>query len=508
MLFNSYEFLLFFLPIALGGYYAASRLLGQRTAITWLALCSMFFYGWWNPAYVSLMTASILCNYGFGLLLAGKWRSKRVLALSIAANLLLLAYYKYTDFFINNINELTGTAWTLHHIILPLGISFFTFTQIAYLVDVYRGEVKEYRITDYFLFVTYFPHLIAGPIIHHKEMMPQFMKPATDMINARNITAGLVLFTIGIAKKILIADRVMVYVSPVFSAAENGAALTFFEAWGGALAYTIQLYFDFSGYVDMALGISLLFGIRLPLNFDSPYKATNIIDFWRRWHMTLSRFLRDYLYIGLGGNRKGKARRYINLLLTMLLGGLWHGAGWTFVIWGGLHGLYLCINHAWRALCGNRAPILPSPLRTIFYGSITFLAVVVAWVFFRAETEHGAWQVLQGMAGLNGVTLPLKYANDWGAFGTWLTQHGLVFDDSLFKGGKQMGQIIWALLIIWLLPNSQTLLRHYEVCTTPVERTSRIAFRPNWLTLSMVLLVLIYSFSRLTQLSEFLYFRF
>ena len=508
MLFNSYEFLLLFLPLALGGYYTISRSFGQNSAITWLALCSMFFYGWWNPAYIGLMTASILCNYGFGVALSSRYRSRLTLALGVALNLLLLCYYKYTDFFISNINEFAGTAWALHHIILPLGISFFTFTQIAYLVDVYRGEVKEYRITDYFLFVTYFPHLIAGPIIHHKEMMPQFKLPANETITARNITAGLVLFTIGMAKKILIADRVMVYVSPVFSAAENGATLTFFEAWGGALAYTIQLYFDFSGYVDMALGISLLFGIRLPLNFDSPYKATNIIDFWRRWHMTLSRFLRDYLYIGLGGNRKGKARRYINLLLTMLLGGLWHGAGWTFVIWGGLHGLYLCINHAWRALCGNRTPILPAPLRTALYGSITFLAVVVAWVFFRAETEHGAWQILQGMAGVNGVSLPLKYADDWGAVGVWLTQQGLVFDDSLFKGGKQLGQIFWALLIIWLLPNSQVLLRHYDVCTTPITETSRIAFRPNWATLAMVLLVLIYSFSRLTELSEFLYFRF
>ena len=508
MLFNSYEFILLFLPITLSIYYLTSRILGQRTAIAWLALCSIFFFGWWNPAYVGLMAASILCNYGFGLVLAGRHRSRFVLSLSVALNLLLLCYYKYTDFFITNINELAGVDWALHHIILPLGISFFTFTQIAYLVDVYRGEVKEYRIVDYFLFVTYFPHLIAGPIIHHKEMMPQFMRPATEQINARNITAGLVLFTIGLAKKILIADRVMVYVGPVFLAAEQGATLTFFEAWSGALAYTIQLYFDFSGYVDMALGISLLFGIRLPLNFDSPYKATNIIDFWRRWHMTLSRFLRDYLYIGLGGNRKGKARRYINLMLTMLLGGLWHGAGWGFVIWGGLHGLYLCINHAWRAIWGQRAAILPKPLGTLFSGTITFLAVVVAWVFFRAETEHGALRILEGMAGMNGATLPLKYADDWGALSVWLTQQGIVFDDSLFKGGKQLWQLIWPLLIIWFLPNSQTFLRNYDVCTNPSDQTSRIAFKPSWLSLSIVLIVLIYSFLRLSQVSEFLYFRF
>ncbi len=508
MLFNSYEFLLVFLPVSLGCYYAISRIVNQRTAIAWLALCSMFFYGWWNPAYVWLMAGSILANYSFGLILSGKHRSRLVLGLSVTLNLLLLGYYKYTDFFIANINELAGLDWQLHNIILPLGISFFTFTQIAYLVDVYRGEVREYRIADYFLFVTYFPHLIAGPIIHHKEMMPQFSHKAIEQITARNITAGLVLFTIGLAKKILIADRVMVYVSPVFSAADSGVALTFFEAWGGVLAYTLQLYFDFSGYVDMALGISLLFGIRLPLNFNSPYKSTSIIDFWRRWHMTLSRFLRDYLYIGLGGNRKGPFRRYLNLWLTMLLGGLWHGAGWTFIIWGAMHGAYLCINHGWRALCKDRPSRLPESVRTLLYGTLTFMAVTVAWVFFRADTVGGALQILKGMAGCNGVTLPIKYASQWGELSHWLVQQGIVFDDNLFKGGKQIGQIVWPLLIVWLLPNSHTFLRNYEVTVTSFDETSRWAFRPNIVTLSIVSIVLIYCFSHLTQLSEFLYFRF
>ena len=508
MLFNSYEFLLAFLPICLGSYYAISRLISQRAAITWLALCSMFFYGWWNPAYVWLMAGSIFVNYGFGLLLAGKYRSRIILALSIGLNLVLLGYYKYTDFFIANLNELAGLDWQLHNIILPLGISFFTFTQIAYLVDVYRGEVREYRITDYFLFVTYFPHLIAGPIIHHKEMMPQFANKAVDQMTARNITAGLVLFTIGLAKKILIADRVMVYVAPVFSAAEHGASLTFFEAWGGALAYTMQLYFDFSGYVDMALGISLLFGFRLPINFNSPYKSTNIIDFWRRWHMTLSRFLRDYLYFGLGGNRKGAFRRYLNLWLTMLLGGLWHGAGWTFVMWGAMHGAYLCVNHGWRTLCKNRAPVLPEFARTLLYGGITFLAVVIAWVFFRADSFTGAIQILKGMAGYNGATLPIKYAAKWGEFGTWLVQHGLRFDDNLFKGWKEVGQIFWCMLIVWLLPNSQTFLRTYDVTVSEFSEKSRLTFGANVITLLLFAGTLIYCFVHLAQVSEFLYFRF
>ncbi len=508
MLFNSYEFLLMFLPIALGGYYSISKGISQPAAITWLALCSLFFYGWWNPNYLWLMVGSILFNYSFGLILAGQRRARWILTLGVGLNLLLLGYYKYTDFFIANISDLAGLDWQLHNIILPLGISFFTFTQIAYLVDVYRGEVREYRITDYFLFVTYFPHLIAGPIIHHKEMMPQFANKATDQITARNITAGLVLFTIGLAKKILIADRVMLYVSPVFSAAENGAALTFFEAWGGVLAYTLQLYFDFSGYVDMALGLSLMFGIRLPLNFDSPYKSTSIIDFWRRWHMTLSRFLRDYLYIGLGGNRKGPFRRYLNLWLTMLLGGLWHGAGWTFIVWGAMHGTYLCINHGWRSICKDRPPVLPECARTLLYGSITFLAVVLAWVFFRAETLTGAWQIIQGMAGVNGVSLPIKYANPDSAFSQWLVQNGVVFDDNLFKGWKEVGQITWGLLIVWLLPNSHTLLRQYDVTVSAVTEQSRLAFRPNIFTLAICATVLIYCFTHLTQLSEFLYFRF
>lgn len=504
MLFNSYEFILLFLPICLAGYYSLSRYCGQRAAIGWLACGSMFFYGWWNPAYLGLMTASILYNYTCGLLLARPGASKGLLGLAIAGNLALLGYYKYTDFFIENINALAGFDWQLRHIILPLGISFFTFTQIAYLVDVYRKEAREANIVDYFLFVTYFPHLIAGPIIHHKEMMPQFQPSATRQINADNLMAGTVMFIIGLSKKIFIADKVAVYVAPVFAAADQGATLTFFEAWIGALAYTIQLYFDFSGYADMAIGLSLMFGIKLPLNFDSPHKATSISDFWRRWHMTLSRFLRDYLYIGLGGNRKGEARRYLNLFLTMLLGGIWHGAGWTFVIWGAMHGIYLCINHGWRQIIGQRDRWLPAALRTLCYGSLTFLAVIISWVLFRAETLPGALAVLEGMSGVNGITLPLKYADNHG----WLADYGVQFTDNLFESGKQISQLIWPLLIIFLLPNSHTLMRHYRVTVTKFEHTSRLAFRPNGLTLALAFAALLWCFTHLTQLSEFLYFRF
>ena len=511
MLFNSFEFILLFLPICLGGYYLLCHHHNRIWPTAWLAACSLFFYGWWNPVYIALIVSSILGNYSLGRLLARRANQKALLALGVAANLALLGYYKYTDFLIANINALTGTGFAIQHIVLPLGISFFTFTQIAYLVDVFRQEVREYNLVDYFLFVTYFPHLIAGPILHHKEMMPQFATPGLQRMTAHNVTAGLVMFTIGLIKKIWLADTVATYARPVFAAAEQGATLTFFEGWSGALSYTLQLYFDFSGYVDMALGLSLLFGIRLPLNFASPYQSTSIIEFWRRWHMTLSRFLRDYLYIGLGGNRHGTFRRYLNLMLTMLLGGLWHGAGWTFVIWGGLHGTYLCINHGWRALCAKLSwTFAPSHINTLVFGAITFIAVVIAWVFFRAESASGALHILQGMAGCNGVTLPIKYGRDWGAFAHWLSAHGVMFDDNLFKGGKQFSQVFWLLLVVFLLPNSQTLLQHYRVATNQHEGvvSSRFAFVPNAATLIVVFAALLYGFLHVSQLSEFLYFRF
>ncbi len=339
MLFNSYGFIFLFLPVVLLGFYQLGRI-SHFYAALWLALASLFFYGYWNPAYVGLLLGSIVCNYSFGRWIAQAGiapvpvRQKQLLIIAITANLALLGYYKYANFFINNLNPVLGTSWNLGNILLPLGISFFTFTQIAFLVDTYQGKVKEYSFTHYALFVTSFPHLIAGPILHHKEMMPQFAKPGSYQINWANIAVGLTIFICGLAKKVLIADHLNEFATPIFNAVGAGGHPMLFEAWVGALAYTLQLYFDFSGYSDMAIGLSLMFNVRLPMNFNSPYKATTIIEFWRRWHMTLSRFLRDYLYIPLGGNRKGKIYRYRNLIITMLLGGLWHGAGWTFLIWG------------------------------------------------------------------------------------------------------------------------------------------------------------------------------
>ena len=327
---------------------------------------------------------------------------KLALAVSIAGNLVVLGYFKYANFFVDNINTLSGAGLVLRSIVLPLGISFFTFQKIALLVDAYQGKVRTLGFLDYALFVSFFPQLIAGPIVHHSEVMSQFH--ARGRVSADAIALGAAIFAIGLGKKVLLADALAAYATPQFDAAAAGAALTALAAWTSALAYTLQLYFDFSGYSDMAVGAALLFGIRLPVNFASPYKADNIIEFWRRWHMTLSRFLRDYLYIPLGGNRRGRARRYVNLFVTMLLGGLWHGAGWTFVIWGGLHGLFLAANHAWQALRtrigGNL--LQPNPVGRVAGRCLTFLAVVVAWVFFRSDDVPAAFAMLRAMTGSNG----------------------------------------------------------------------------------------------------------
>src|SRR4030081_1504621 len=346
MLFNSYLFIFLFLPIALIGYFALGRL-GNLAPVMWLALASLCFFPGSNWQFVLLLLASVAFNYGIGLLLiSGRLRPLprfAVLTIGVAGDLLVLGTFKYAGFLAANLNAILSTGFT-GNILLPVGISFYTFTQIAFLVDAYRGKVARYRLPDYVLFVTYFPHLIAGPILHHKDMIPQFERAAAKRPDAHMILCGLIIFAIGLFKKTCLADGIQ----PLVTLAFGPNAPSFDQAWIGALAYTFQLYFDFSGYSDMAIGISLMFGIFLPLNFNSPYKAMSIIDFWRRWHMTLSQFLRDYLYIPLGGNRRGRILRYANLMITMVLGGLWHGAAWTFGAWGALHGAVLCINHAWN----------------------------------------------------------------------------------------------------------------------------------------------------------------
>jgi alginate O-acetyltransferase complex protein AlgI len=502
VLFNSYAFIFLFLPITLLGFHLIGGRGHHRIAIAWLVAASLFFYGWWNPAYLGLILGSMLFNYAVGVSLSGN-PNRGVLALGIAANLGLLGYYKYANFFIDNLNAFVGSGFHLETIILPLAISFFTFQQIAYLVDAYRGETHEYRFLHYALFVTFFPQLIAGPIVHHKEMLPQFAKDVLYRLKAEHLAVGITIFAIGLFKKVVLADGIAVYATPVFDAAEAGVTLTFFEAWGGALAYTLQLYFDFSGYSDMAIGLARMFGVRLPLNFNSPYKATNIIDFWRRWHITLSRFLRDYLYIPLGGNRKGEVRRNINILITMLLGGLWHGAGWTFVLWGGLHGAYLVINHAWRRLLQNTQP---THIGSFFGWTITMLAVVAAWVPFRAESMEGAIRILEAMAGTNGFVVPMKYfsrLNEFYQFGEILLAHGISFGHStLFTGTKQIGIGITMLLLVALAPNS------HEIVGISTKKQTLIEWKPTKTMAFLVAAILFYAISKLNEVSEFLYFQF
>ena len=518
MLFNSYIFIFAFLPLTLAGYFVLGRF-KPMLAAAWLTAASLFFYGWWNPVYVWLLALSICFNYVCGTSIAragvrgDQGARKRWLVFAVTVNLGVLAYYKYANFFLAGVNHISGAGWSFGEIVLPLGISFFTFTQIAFLADVYYGKAREYSFVHYGLFVTYFPHLIAGPVLHHAEMMPQFGQPATYRFSFENAAVGITIFVIGLFKKVMIADEIGVYAKPVFDAAASGVELTALEAWCGALAYTFQLYFDFSGYSDMAIGLSRLFGVTLPLNFHSPYKAVNIIDFWRRWHMTLSRFLRDYLYITLGGNRRGAARRYINLMITMVLGGLWHGAGWTFVLWGGLHGFYLVVNHGWQAL---RVRLGHDLKRSTWWGRacaclLTFIAVVIGWVLFRAADLVTAVAMLKAMAGVNGLVLPDFWLPKWGAVGQWLAAHGVRFGDTrdLVTGG--LVNWIWILLlVVWFAPNTQQLLAAYRpaLALFAEHYRGRLAWRPTPAYAVLAATLALIAIFNLHKQSEFLYFQF
>ena len=419
MLFNSHEFIFVFCPVVFAVFFfVAGR--SFRLALAWLVGASLFFYAWWNPPYLLLLLGSVLFNYAAGLLLNRAQRGRgAILCIAIAANLLLLGYFKYTNFLIGTWNALSGSSLPFLQILLPLAISFHTFQQIAYLVDTWRGETGHYRFLDYLFFVVFFPQLIAGPIVRHDEIIPQIVERRVWRPDPADLALGVTIFSFGLFKKVVLADYLAIPADAVFAAAGT-QPLGLFQAWLGALAYALQIYFDFSAYSDMAVGLALLAGIRFPLNFFSPYQATSIIEFWRRWHMTLSRFLLHYLYIPLGGNRHGRARRYVNLMATMLLGGLWHGAAWTFVVWGGLHGAYLAINHAWRAT-RLRAAWTQSRVWRVASLALTFIAVCIAWVFFRAPDFSTATDILAAMTGLNGLrgasALPLAKAHAWAVLG-------------------------------------------------------------------------------------------
>ncbi|WP_419769432.1 MAG: MBOAT family O-acyltransferase [Candidatus Marinarcus sp.] len=491
MLFNSNEFIFIFLPITFFIYFYLNHKRLTEASKGFLVFSSLFFYSWWNVAYLPLILVSMLFNYVVGDSLSKStndnkiglhktFPKKFILIFGIVCNVALLGYFKYADFFIENFNLAIGTDINLLHLLLPLAISFFTFQQIAYLVDSYRAETKEYDFLNYALFVTFFPQLIAGPIVHHKEMMPQFANKRNMVKNYRNIALGLFVFSMGLFKKVVIADTFAVWATTGF---DTAATLNLFEAWATSLSYTFQLYFDFSGYTDMAIGVALLFNIKLPINFNSPYKALSIQDFWRRWHITLSRFLRDYIYIPLGGNKKGNVRTYGNLMATFIIGGFWHGAGWTFLFWGFLHGVALSINRLWQSLGFKMWSWLA--------WFITFNFVNITWVFFRAKEWDDAVKILSGMAGLSGVVIKESWGTNLAFLRQWGVEFGTVFV-SLEGKNKIAYWIVIFIFVIIYFKNSNMWLK------------SRLNF---WILLYSLGLFY-YSILNLEHVSEFLYFNF
>ena len=523
MLFNSYVFICVFLPITLAGYAIAGRI-NHRLAAVWLCACSLFFYGWWNPAFLIVLCGSIFFNFAVGeAILATEQRQRQqatILFLGIASNLALLFFYKYVFAIIGFMAGIgvMPESWT-GKVALPLGISFFTFTQIGYLMDCRQRIVRERSFVDYVLFVTFFPHLIAGPIIHHKEMMPQFAAPETYQVTSRNVAIGLTLFVFGLAKKVLIADRMIPVVSAVF---HDPAHADVVVAWLGLLSYSLQLYFDFSGYSDMAIGLARMFGIRFPVNFASPYKARSIIDFWQRWHMTLTRYLnlllfnpiamsmtRRRLAKGLGISRKATRNLHGFLTLTMwptmatmALAGIWHGAGLQFLVFGLLHGVFLSINHAWRMFGPKDDPKAPAPgrgavlLKGLGMGALTYAAVLLGQVFFRAESVSDGLALLGALFGHREAGPSPAEALYW----SYATAEFL----------SRIGLIAFAFALVWFAPNTQDLLADYDPALShdraPVA--GRIKWRMTWWWALFTGALAALAITSLSGPTEFLYFEF
>lgn len=458
MVFSSHEFLFGFLPASFLGFLLLEHWGRGRAALAWVVLASLVFYSWWNPIYLPLLVGSMAVNFTFARALGRldpttQSRARKAIAVAgVAGNLVALGYFKYTGLLVSSIESMTGAELDFASIELPLAISFFTFQQVAYLVDAYRGSAPTYGGLQYAFFISFFPQLIAGPIVRHDQTIPQ-LATGRRLTSWRNVAVGGTILVIGLVKKVVFADGVAPWASTMFDAARAGVELGAWRGWTGTVAYTLQIYFDFSGYSDMAIGAARLFGIRLPLNFDSPYRSTSIAEFWRRWHITLSSFLRDYLYIPLGGNRRGESRRYANLMITMLLGGLWHGAAWTFVLWGGLHGLYLCVDHLWTRWRGKRTP---SPIGIAASWALTLACVVLAWVLFRADGLSAAVGVYAGMFGRNGLgTLPPDAAG-------------------------QAAILIALLAVSCFGPNTQQLMRDYEPALDVSSNLAPATAEPHW----------------------------
>lgn len=421
MLFNSAIFIFAFLPAVLLVYWGLHHAGKSQAALSFLVPASLIFYAYWNPPFVLLLIGSILFNFICGNYIARAARKRIALASAIIVNLILLGWFKYAVMLAETINVIAGTAFNPGDIFLPLGISFFTFHQITYLIDIYKEKISPAGFRNYALYVGFFPQLIAGPIVRAWEIVPQFENFTGREKFWRNMTLGTAFFIVGLFKKVFIADTLALYATPVFELAKLGKPITFFDGWSGALAYSFQLYFDFSGYSDMAIGIALMLGFVLPVNFLSPYKSNSIIEFWHRWHITMSRFFRDYLYIPMGGNHGPASQKIFNLSVTMFLAGLWHSAGWTFAAWGLLHGIYLTINHVftnWREKYWPGVNV-STPTYKIPTHVVTMLAVVLGWVLFRAENFGAAIRMFRAMSGADGVTLPLGFSK-WIGIEGWL----------------------------------------------------------------------------------------
>ena len=522
MLFNSPIFLFVFLPLTVMLYLAVRQLAGPRGVLALLLIASIGFYGWWNPVYVPLLLGLALFNFFVargitaGRLAGRSTRVSLLLIFGIAVDLMLLGYFKYTDFFIETANVLFEENFVLQHIVLPLGISFFTFQKIAYLVDSSRGEVVEHDLLEYCFFVMFFPQLLAGPITHHSEIFSQIKGPWAFRVKPSNFTLGLTIFVIGLFKKVVLADHFAPLVSPAYDTIAADEPLSFFLAWQSAIAFKFQLYFDFSGYSEMALGAARLFGIQLPLNFNSPYRALNVVDFWRRWHMTLTRFLRDYVYIPLGGSRRGTPRLYLNLMITLALSGLWHGAAWHFVVWGSLQGASMVLAHAWRSVW---RPIHAWWSHTIAR-LVTFFVLTMVLVMHRAPSTATALEIYRGMA-----NLPHPWRALFGPFADALGWLGVRFDGPPVSG-DDLELVLWFLAwlaFVWFLPNTQQLLARWHPAYNygVVERERDLPlperipafrvvmqWRPNVAGAVFVGVLAAIACLSLRHISEFLYFRY
>lgn len=493
MLFISNTFIFIFLPVAFLLYfypYRSKRLPIHKVSL--LAMC-MVFYGYYYVYYLPILITSIIINFFIGNYLSKGNASKAVLTVGIILNILVIFYFKYLGFFSQNISAIINIENFATNLLLPLGISFFTFQQVAFLIDCYQGKIQRNDFLTYSIFVSFFPQLIAGPIVLHQELSPQLLKQNHAHINKEHIIKGLSLFAIGLFKKVAIADKLAILVKSGYA---SSSSLTLFESWATSLSYTLQLYFDFSGYTDMALGAALLFNIKLPVNFNSPYKSGNIQEFWRRWHITLGRFFRDYLYIPLGGNKKGLSRTTFNIMITFALCGLWHGAGWTFVLWGCLHGIALAILVIWQKI---------NYRMSLFLGwFITINFINLSWVFFRANSIKEAVDIIKGMFGANGITFPAQLH-------TWLIQlqhHLPVLQSLTIKQSLNSSFGLKAYTFIFLLfipvlcfPNSQQLIAKLFSA-----RSSNFSYVPAAAFGFLMFLGIL--FANISTYSEFIYFNF